>query len=941
MKPRPYQLEAIDKATEAWKSHRHILGVAATGLGKAQPLSAQVLTPWGFAPMGSLRVGSVVCTPDGKAARVDGIFPQGVRSIYEIEFSDGGKTRCTLDHLWAVQTKSDKARGRGFREKTTGELLFDLVDGSGAAKWFIPVTRPVFFGHTSPDIDPYAMGILIGDGGLRHGAIFTTADARIVEEMRARMSRWGEVVHRRGYDYQIKGRYPTGRGGLALLSMLASMNLDCYSHEKFIPPVYLFAGVNDRLALLRGLMDSDGTAAKDGHAEFNTTSEQLARDVVFLVRSLGGVTRTRVRPFTTYTHKGQKKTGLPSYRVTVTLNGINPFMLSRKADRVPLHKKQGQTRAIKSITGMGAEACQCIHLDHPDHLYITDDFIVTHNTVIFAHLAQREAKRVMILAHREELIFQAADKVASVTGTRPDIEMADQKADVAGLHGRSQVVVSSIQTQVSGMGGHGRMTRFTPDDFSLVIVDEAHHATASTYRRVLAHYARNEKLRTLGVTATPDRADEAALGQVFQHVAFEFDVRYGITQGWLVPVEQTCVHVHGLDLSSVRTTAGDLNGADLARVLEAETAVHEIAAPTIDIARDRKTLVFCASLAHAEKMAEVLNRHRSGCARWVSGATPKDERRGLFADYAARRFQFLINVGVATEGFDDPGIECVVMARPTKSRSLYAQMIGRGTRALPGVVDTAGDTAEARRQAIGASLKPSVEIVDFSGNAGRHKLISTADILGGTYSDEIVEAVKERAQQAGGRPVDTMQALEEAEAEAKALREKQQREREAQAEAARRANLKPVAKYVRSSIDPFNVLDIEPARERGWDTGKQITPKMLKVLKAAGIEPRDLTYGQAGQLVAEITARWRNGQASFKQAAILKRFGCPTNVTFAEASKTIDAIKAAGWKRPPALSGGAPGSTPAPSLPPIPTSGGNPFTPRAVATAAPGDFERF
>jgi superfamily II DNA or RNA helicase len=510
----------------------------------------------------------------------------------------------------------------------------------------------------------------------------------------------------------------------------------------------------------------------------------------------------------------------------------------------------------------------------------------TGKTVTFAYVINRmPAGRALVLAHREELIFQAADKIEAVTGAKPDIEMAEMRADHA-MFGKARVVVSSIQTQCAGRNGDTRMKRFDPREFSLLVVDEAHHATAPTYRRVLEHYGQNPDLKILGVTATPDRHDEEALGQIFDSVAYDYELLDAIHDAWLVPVQQRSVVVDGLDYSSIRTTAGDLNGADLARVMEYEETLHAVAAPTLELAAGRKTLVFAASVAHAERLCEIFNRHRAECARFVTGTTPKDERRSMLVDYAAGKFQILVNVGVATEGFDEPGIQVVVMARPTKSRALYAQMAGRGTRPLPGLVDGLPQ-ADARRAAITASAKPACEIIDFVGNSGRHKLITTADILGGNYSDEVVDRARKLAEEADGAAVDMAEALVDAERQ---LAEERER--------ARRAAIRAKARYTSQVVDPFEVFHIEPWRERGWDKGRQPSEKMLALLERNGIKTRGLTFTQAKQLIGEIIRRYEERKCSFKQARLLARYGYPTDAPFAEASRLIDALAKNNWKRP-------------------------------------------
>jgi len=511
-------------------------------------------------------------------------------------------------------------------------------------------------------------------------------------------------------------------------------------------------------------------------------------------------------------------------------------------------------------------------------------------TICFAALIDRmKSGRCMVLAHREELVFQAADKIKRVTGESCDIEMANHWADD---YGNARIVVSSIQTQIAGENGNGRMTRFRPHDFSLIIIDEAHHATAGSYRKVIDWYKRNPEVKILGVTATPDRHDEEALGQIFETVAYDYEINNAVNDGWLTPIKVSSVVVDGLDFSGIRTTAGDLNGADLAQVMEEERNLHAIAAPTIELARGRKTLVFASSVAHAERLCEIFNRHISGCANWVCGKTNKEERRRIFKDYARGNFQFLCNVGVATEGFDEPGIEVISLARPTKSRALYAQMIGRGTRPLPGVVDGVTEDA-ARRRAIAESRKPFLEVIDFVGNSGRHKLISAADILGGNYSDEVVERAERNAREKSkseGTPADIMEELERAERQ---IHEEKKAERE------RRRRIIGTAAYSINEIDPFDLFDIEPQRERGWHKGKPLSEKMEAMLKRNGFDPTKLNYTHAKQVIGEIINHPEKLPCTPGQAKVLRRFGYqPNEINKEQASTLIDAIAKNGWKRP-------------------------------------------
>jgi superfamily II DNA or RNA helicase len=509
----------------------------------------------------------------------------------------------------------------------------------------------------------------------------------------------------------------------------------------------------------------------------------------------------------------------------------------------------------------------------------------TGKTIVFAAILDAlNVRRGMVIAHREELITQAVDKIERSTDLSVDIEMADWRASE--LH-QTRVVVSTVQTQCAGNRGLGRMHRFPPGDFDALVVDEAHHAVASTYKRTIDHYRTNPDLKVIGVTATPDRKDEKALGQIFQHVPYVYELLDAINDGWLVPIHARPVIDVDIDFSKARTTAGDLNKKDLAAIMEAETALQEITTPAFEIADGRKTLVFAASVAHAELMCDIFNRHYADCARFVCGKTPKQERRNMFRDYAKGRFQILCNVGVATEGFDEPGIECIIMARPTKSRALAAQMCGRGTRPLAGVVDGL-ESPDERISAIAASGKPHVEIVDFVGNTGKHKLVYSADILGGNYSDTVVARAWSDIRKAD-KPVDLREAMDGAREAIKAERE---------AERERRKNVVAKATYTVGSIDLFNQLDVTPWRVRGWDLDKPPSDKMIALLEKYGVAVDGMNFTQARQACGVLIDRSKKGLCSYKQARLLNRFGYNTSALYrTEASRLITKLKENGWKR--------------------------------------------
>lgn len=384
-------------------------------------------------------------------------------------------------------------------------------------------------------------------------------------------------------------------------------------------------------------------------------------------------------------------------------------------------------------------------------------------TVVFSRIAKlwgdwagdRLGKRIMIVAHRDELIRQASGKLTD-EGLRVEVEMAAEYANPQG----ESTVVTSVQT----MCRPKRLQRFDPSRFGLCIIDEAHHAPARTYREILNYYQAGG-LKILGVTATPKRADGLAMRQVFEEVAYEYEIAPAIADGWLVPIRQRVVTVDGLDFSKVRTLAGEFNQGDLEKVVEEESVLHEMAAPIAQESGGQQTLVFCVSVNQSKAIATILDRYRSGSAAFVCGETPREERQATVERYKRGEIQFLVNCGVFLEGFDAPNTRIVAMCRPTKSLALYAQMLGRVTRTLPGTIDGITSLVE-RKQRIAVSPKPWGTVLDFVGNCEKHNvgLVTSVDILGGKYSELLRRAATQHMQESA-KPIDTELALEIAEAE--------------------------------------------------------------------------------------------------------------------------------------------------------------------------------
>ena len=343
-------------------------------------------------------------------------------------------------------------------------------------------------------------------------------------------------------------------------------------------------------------------------------------------------------------------------------------------------------------------------------------------TIIFNSLAQQKGVRTLILAHRDELISQAVDKLLMMW---PDADVGIIKAQRNEI--THNICVGSVQT----LGRQSRLDQIPSDHFELIIVDEAHHAKADSYQRILDYFSPSDPL-ILGVTATPDRGDGKGLDDIFDEIVFNYDMLWGIRRGYLSDIKGRRITMSGLDLSGVRVRHGDYAEGDVGRALEDADAPNQIAEAYLRYAEGRKTLVFTPTVAVADAVAIAL-RNRGVSAAMLSGQTPLDERRQMLRDFKDGRIEVIANCQVLTEGFDEPSVDCIILARPTKSRAFYTQCVGRGTRRHPG--------------------KENCLVLDVVGASEEHNLVTIPSLFGIERGDEfeakektVAEAIQEQVE---------------------------------------------------------------------------------------------------------------------------------------------------------------------------------------------------
>ena len=479
------------------------------GVGKAQSTACLVLAPTGWRRFGDLHVGDELMNVDGGISHVTGVFPQGELPAFRVLFSDGSSTVCSDDHLWLVNSAVRKRRGCAPRVLPLSEIRSRLRDAAGNARHYIPLAQPMQFGPPRDyPLEPYFLGCLLGDGGFSADTIdLTTADEDLIEECRALAPTGTEIRHVRQYGYRLRMK-ANGDGSVrarnVVRAALTNWGLSGRtSSKKFVPSEYLFGSIAQRLSLLQGLLDTDGYVNEYGHVAYYSTSEELAYAVMFLVRSLGGTTRLKYRASPTYQHRGEQRVGKPCWRVSIAVpEPFNPFRVSRKAGRYRGRPKYPPSRAIVDVIPLEPREMQCIAVDSPDRLYITDDFIVTHNTVqVISHVLRRketEGQTPVLVIAPTSVTHTWENEIKKFAPSLRTLRLqsgSDRAAKYETLHDYDVVVTSYA---LARLDAH-QLERFR---FRTLVLDEAQNAKnpASQIAKVVRGLQADHRL---ALTGTP------------------------------------------------------------------------------------------------------------------------------------------------------------------------------------------------------------------------------------------------------------------------------------------------------------------------------------------------------------------------------------------------------------------------------------------------------
>ena len=850
---RPYQEEAKQAILREWdEGRRKTLLVLPTGChAKGEKL---LMANGESRAVEDIRVGDRLLGADGTARTV--LYrTEGKDTLYRVMPVKGEPFVVTGDHkLTLVRTGDDEMKDVTVREwlewSSNRKKEHKLVRCAGIRR---------FEGRddSAITIDPYFLGLMLGDGGTSGHISLTTMEPEVEEVIRVQAEKYDLNLrsYQKGKARTWRFSKPTQETKNKLAEELRKLGLmNCGAQDKFVPEPYKYASLEPRLQMIAGLLDTDGYLSGNGY-DYISKSKQLAEDLAFMCRSVG------LAAYISWCFKSCPNFISDYYRVSI----------SGDCDMIPCRvarRRSGRRKQVKSVLRTGFH----IYPEEPgeyvgftvdgDNRYLMEDFTITHNcgkTVVFSSVTEAQVHkghRVLIMAHRGELLSQAADKLKEATGLDSSLEMAESSS----LGSFLPVTVGSVQS----LAQEKRLARFPNDYFHDIIVDEAHHCLSESYRRVLDHFP---EANVLGVTATPDRGDKQTLGAFFDSQAYEYSMMEAIRDGYLCPVKAQMIPLE-LDIQNVKMSSGDYSAGEIGHALE--PYLSEIAQEMTEYCRDRKTVVFLPLIATSQKFCGML-KERGFRAAEVNGNS--EDRAEILADFENGKYDVLCNSMLLTEGWDCPSVDCIVVLRPTKVRSLYQQMVGRGLRLSPG--------------------KENLLLLDFLWMTERHDLCRPSALV--SRDADIAKKIDERMLRED-EGFDLMDAEVQAERDVLADRENALAMQLTEMRGKKRKLVDPLQYAL--SIAAEDLTSYSPTF--AWEMGPP-TEKQLQFLESRGIYPDSVeNAGLASLLIDRLKRRQEEGLATPKQIRCLERYGFRQVGTwsFRSANSLISALANHNWRIP-------------------------------------------
>lgn len=680
---------------------------ARTGMGKEQPLSAKIKIPGGWSTMGDMYVGKTISDPHGKPQKVIGVFPQGLKQTYRITFADGRYTRCGIEHLWKVFDGKCRDVDNRWSVINTQDIINELNKNQHRLYVQLPeADNSVYSAHY---IDPYSLGVLLGDGGFSGGMLtLHNPEDFIINEIRNNLPLTMDMVQADDVTWRLKNKQYNNQK-TQWMNELTRMNLwGCRAWEKVIPEEYMIGTREQIVDLLQGLMDTDGYISEHSSCSFTTTSRKMAEQVQYLVRSIGGIASIAEKA-KHFTYKGERKLGRPAYQVNIRHSKPSElFRLPRKKERANdngQYCKDLKLRIVSVVPDI-MEECQCIMVDSPEHLYVTDDFIVTHNTFMAIYNMVKLGKRTVITISPKYLQTWL-DGIAKFVRVSPDdICVVRGSDEVNGLMKqakndtlKAKIIIISLQTYQYFMSEYednsGVMTHYdhTPDEFwkilnpGFLIVDEGHESIHALFKYDLYLNIRNKLI----CTATLE-ADSAFINEMYRVI---YPLKWRFKQGTYDKYIESVAVMYGLKSSKQMKYKGF--GGTYSHVKLEQSIMkkdHHIAEymrfinGLVDffyikvMKPGMKLLIYCATVDMCVIVTDYLERFYRAQGLSVSKYTQEDPTSALYDNDIV-----VSTLKSAGTGVDIPGLRTVIMTVAVGSMQINIQSLGRlrELKMFPGV----------------------------------------------------------------------------------------------------------------------------------------------------------------------------------------------------------------------------------------------------------------
>lgn len=859
---RPYQVECVSKIEESFKEFSKVLAVMATGCH--EPEQGIMMFDGTIKRAKDIVVGDVLMGDDSSPRTVLRLV-RGHGNMYKIYPTKGKPFTVNDEHILSLNSVQRISCGQKRGEITN----ISVKDYLSSTKYFKHMNKLYFNKINFEDkydsiLSPYFIGLMLGDGSINHCISFTSEDEELLSWMMAYGKNTGLFSMKetkldcgRATNFLLSTG-ESGRGGSRLNKELIKLGIrHTVCENKFIPHELKTSSEENRLAVLAGLLDTDGSYTH-GCYDFISKSKQLSNDVCFVARSLGMMANV-----VSCEKSSQNGTTGTYYRVCISGDFSSlPVRCRHKFPSKRRQIKRVNVTGIKKVESVGQGEYFGFTVDG-NNLYLMDDFIVTHNcgkTVVFNSLAKKEigeGGRVLVLAHREELLEQAANKMFMFNNIEHTIIKSGHDTDMDKMF-----YVGSVQS----LYRKEYLERFPSDWFSLIIVDEAHHCMADTYQVIFKHF---KSAKILGVTATPNRSDGKKLAKFYESMAYEYNIEDAIKDGWLSNVIMRTGKIK-IDISKVRTIAGDFVINELDKAIAKEFA--NISEYIKTMLRGRKRiLIFTPRIQSAKCLSDILSANGLN-SEFVCGASK--DRKDIISRFRSGETRIICNSMVLTEGFDCPEVDCVINLRPTQSKGLFTQMLGRGTRLSPG--------------------KKNLLFVDFLWKTDRD-IITPCNI----FSDKDVTAfsMKNFLIKNANKSYDMIELCQYFDM-LFSCSEKMEEIRINCLNSIRNNGLKSYSMFA-YAINNRDLIEYEPIYN--WEFCPITEKQRIFLEDKCGISCKNMNKGLASKIIGVIIERANNGMCSSKQMFFIAKHGMFDKcgeMSSKDASYIIDEISKNKWKVP-------------------------------------------